>query len=116
MPGFDGTGPMGMGPMTGGARGGCSPYGRSYGRGGSGPWSGWGRGRGRGYRHRYWATGSPGWMRPGPIDPWGPPFTTSYAREQEVGFLKNQAAVLKEELDAIDSRLREFESEGKETD
>ena len=55
-------------------------------------------------------------MRPGPIDPWGPPFTTSYAREQEVGFLKNQAAVLKEELDAIDSRLREFESEGKETD
>ncbi len=26
MPGFDGTGPMGMGPMTGGGRGFCSPY------------------------------------------------------------------------------------------
>ncbi len=27
MPGFDGTGPMGMGPMTGGGRGWCNPYG-----------------------------------------------------------------------------------------
>ena len=26
MPGLDGTGPMGMGPMTGGARGWCNPY------------------------------------------------------------------------------------------
>ncbi len=26
MPGFDGTGPRGMGPMTGGARGWCNPY------------------------------------------------------------------------------------------
>jgi hypothetical protein len=30
MPGFDGTGPAGMGPMTGGARGRCNPYGPSY--------------------------------------------------------------------------------------
>jgi len=36
MPGFDGTGPRGMGPMTGGGRGFCGPY-------------GFGRGRGRGY-------------------------------------------------------------------
>ena len=27
MPGFDGTGPSGNGPMTGGGRGPCSPYG-----------------------------------------------------------------------------------------
>jgi len=27
MPGFDGTGPRGMGPMTGGGRGFCNPYG-----------------------------------------------------------------------------------------
>lgn len=26
MPGFNGTGPGGMGPMTGGARGWCNPY------------------------------------------------------------------------------------------
>jgi hypothetical protein len=31
MPGFDGTGPAGMGPMTGGARGWCNPYGAPYG-------------------------------------------------------------------------------------
>ena len=36
MPGFDGTGPMGMEPMTGGGRGFCSPWGigvgmRTYG-------------------------------------------------------------------------------------
>ena len=101
MPGFDGTGPMGMGPMTGGARGRCGPYGRSFGRGAFGPWVGWGRGRGRGYRHMYWATGVPGWMR--------------YGKEQEVGFLKDQAAALKEELDAIDIRLRDLDSK-EETD
>jgi len=35
MPGFDGTGPAGMGPMTGGARGWCGsnyPYHTGYGR------------------------------------------------------------------------------------
>jgi hypothetical protein len=81
MPGFDGTGPMGMGPMTGGGRGFCAmpyrgygsygygmgtpyypPSGRPFygpvfgvGRGGL-PWGG-GRGRafggGRGFR-RWW--------------------------------------------------------------
>jgi len=41
MPGFDRTGPRGMGPMTGGARGHCNPYGRgAYGRGSIGPWYG----------------------------------------------------------------------------
>lgn len=30
MPGFDGTGPAGMGSMTGGARGWCNPHGPLY--------------------------------------------------------------------------------------
>ena len=30
MPRFDGTGPAGMGPMTGGGRGWCSPYRAPY--------------------------------------------------------------------------------------
>ena len=30
MPGFDGTGPGGMGPMTGGGRGLCNPYSSLY--------------------------------------------------------------------------------------
>jgi len=39
MPGFDGTGPRGMGPMTGGGRGFCNPYGPLYGRGPDAGWS-----------------------------------------------------------------------------
>jgi len=31
MPGFDGTGPRGMGPMTGGGRGFCTGYAQSMG-------------------------------------------------------------------------------------
>jgi hypothetical protein len=30
MPGFDGTGPAGRGPMTGGGRGWCNPYNAGY--------------------------------------------------------------------------------------
>ena len=39
MPGMDGTGPMGMGPMTGGGRGFCNPLwaGSGY-RGAMNPW------------------------------------------------------------------------------
>ena len=46
MPGLDRTGPTGMGPMTGGDRGWCSPFGRSFARGELRPWFGWGRGMG----------------------------------------------------------------------
>jgi len=48
MPGFDGTGPMGRGPLTGG---GFGPCGRGLRRGvGRGRGFGIGRGRGFGYR------------------------------------------------------------------
>ena len=99
MPGFDRTGPEGMGPTTGGARGFCNHYGRSFGWTSFDPRSGGARGRGRGYRHMYWATGLPGWMRVG--------------KEQEATFLKDREAILKEELDAIDKRIRDLETEGK---
>ena len=42
MPGFDRTGPRGMGPMTGGGRGFCSPWGMG---------APYGRGRGMPYRY-----------------------------------------------------------------
>ena len=113
MPGFDGTGPMGMGAMTGGVRGFCNPSGRDFGRQGPMSRPGWGGGRGRGYRNRYWATGLPGWMRSGPTGPTGSPFAAPYTREQEMNSLKDQAAFLKDELDAINSRLRDIEPEGK---
>ena len=60
MPGFDGSGPSGRGPMTDGARGYCNS-GALYGieRSGSRRDVGFGYGRGRGYRHMFWETGLP---------------------------------------------------------
>ena len=63
MPGGDGSGPMGMGPMTGRAAGFCAGYGvpgymNAYGRGGMGRGMGMGRGRGWG-RGMGWGRG--GW-------------------------------------------------------
>jgi hypothetical protein len=52
MPGRDGTGPMGYGPMTGGRRGFCGEAATSPSRGG-----------GRGRRNQFSATGLTGWQR-----------------------------------------------------
>jgi hypothetical protein len=118
MPGFDGTGPAGRGPRTGGGRGFCAPgvgarypYGstgpvmRGAGRGGI-PWGG---GRGRVYggaRGRGW------WCGPALYySPYAQPFTEPDA-EQEMNFLKNQAASLEQELSAIRKRLDEIETKG----
>jgi len=40
-------------------------------------------------------------------DPYAPQMT----REQELDFLRNQAEAIKEELDQIDGRIRELETE-----
>ena len=82
MPGGDGTGPMGLGPMTGRAAGYCAGYpvpgymnptpGRGYWGWGRGLGRGWGRGLGRGWRARAWAGFYPPvWGRPGP---WASPY------------------------------------------
>jgi hypothetical protein len=117
MPGFDRTGPAGMGPMTGWGRGLCGSRG-NYGGGqrfwGFGPGSG--RGWGRGWRHRYWETGMPGWgrMYPPPrggyYGPWEPGYGPSYSRKDELAMLKEEAAWLKEELTAVEERLSELET------
>ncbi len=72
MPGRDGTGPWGKGPMTGRGAGFC---GTGVARGnrrfaggpaagnGMGPGPGRGCGGGRGWRNMYYATGEPGWSR-----------------------------------------------------
>lgn len=57
MPGRDGTGPMGSGPMTGGRRGFCGDATTSPGRGG-----------GRGRRNQFYATGLTGWQRAAQAD------------------------------------------------
>ncbi len=108
MPGFDKTGPMGMGPMTGGARGRCNPGRVTQ----TGPEAvrGYGGGRGHGYRNMYWATGVPGWRRPYQAGSRGMPTEAPFAGDQELDFLKNQATALKTELEAINARLQEVES------
>ena len=110
MPGFDGTGPTGMGAMTGGMRGLCNPNYQSSGSVGFRPGPGRGGGRGRGYRNMYWATGLPGWRRPYPAGFQGTPFTAPYPGGQEIDSLRNQAEALKAELDAVNARLQEIES------
>ena len=122
MPGGDGTGPAGLGPMTGRAAGFCAGYpvpGYMNPIPGRGFW-GWGRGGGRGWRHWYYATGLPGWARAGYGYPtWGPavPFYPFYAGpaaptmapEQELTSLKQQAEYFQEALDEINKRIEELE-------
>jgi hypothetical protein len=112
MPGYDGTGPMGMGPLTGGARGMCNTNVGNYGRRGFIPRLG--RSRGRGFRNMFWATGQPGWIRGG-LTAGAGDYPAPYSKEQELNFLRDQSAALKSELDAIHSRLQALESEEKES-
>ncbi|MBN2059842.1 MAG: DUF5320 domain-containing protein [Deltaproteobacteria bacterium] len=129
MPGFDGTGPMGAGPMTGGARGFCNPasggygvgyggtsgYGRGYGRGrgfrrGFGPGMAWGRGYGRGYGRGF------GWRAPYPswgAGYYGPAYDNPYGSmspENELQMLRNEADAIKNDLENINKRIEEIES------
>lgn len=110
MPGFDGTGPTGIGPMTGGSRGLCNPVGKGSTYTGFRPGTRRGGGRGRGYRNMYWATGLPGWMRPANAGFREMPDSGIQAVDQEVHTLKNQARALEAQLAAINSRLQEIES------
>jgi len=111
MPGFDRTGPMGAGPMTGGAGGRCNPAtaatvtayagGYGYGRGlglrrgfrvGYDPGRGRGRGYGRGYGGYPAAT--------------GPAYSMDATRE--VDMLKADANYLQKSLDDIQRRINEL--------
>lgn len=95
MPGGNGMGPMGMGPMTGWGRGGCSPA-ASAGQ----PFAG--RGFGRGGRNRFQSAGMTGWRRGFVVQP-------GIGRQEESGILKEQAEYLSAELEAVRSRLTEIE-------
>jgi hypothetical protein len=95
MPGFDKTGPKGMGPMTGGKRGPCNPSNRVY-------------GHGRGYRKVYRSTGRPRWMR-------SAPGRARVGGEHEDALPKERASLLMQELGAFERRIKSIESEAKET-
>jgi len=118
MPRGDATGPWGLGPMTGRAAGLCAGFavpgyanpvpGRGFGYW-SGPRSG--PGGGRGWRHWYYATGLPGWARPGYYRAWGPvPLAEGLTPEQEANALKAQQGYLTATLESVRKRLEELEA------
>jgi len=109
MPGGDGTGPMGMGPMTGRAAGFCAGYsipGYANPVAGRGFW-GRGRGGGGGWGRRNWfhATGLPFWVR------MAQGFFGAPSAEQEREALRQQSQQLQESLDAIHRRIEDLEKE-----
>jgi hypothetical protein len=111
MPGFDGTGPAGSGAMTGGGRGYCSFAGSyNFGRPRLRQGAGFGYGRGRGYRHIFWETGLPRWARGGP-SMWNQYSGSPVSRKSEIAMLKGEAEALKEDLYAIQARVKDLESE-----
>ena len=110
MPGFDGTGPRGMGPMTGGGRGFCSPWGigaapRRY---GVPPGIGYGYPYYGGIGAPYPAYGAPA------TAPGATPFTPQITPEQELDYLKNQAQAMRGQLDQIETRMRELGAKEKQ--
>lgn len=114
MPGFDRSGPMGAGPMTGGGRGLCGGparaanmplYDRGYGHGRGmafrrGCGKGWGRGAGP-------AFGGYGTPRAGG-------FGYPVSKEAEIEKLRTNAEAMRGSLEAIQSRIAELEKEGDE--
>ena len=128
MPGGDGTGPAGMGPMTGRAAGYCAGYGvpgymnpmpgRGYWGRGAGFWGG----RRGGWRNWYRATGMTGWQRASMGMPaWGGPGRAPYgagyagpSAEQELQMLQDQAEYLEQSLSEIRKRIEELKEEAEQ--
>ncbi|MEW6187044.1 MAG: DUF5320 domain-containing protein [Thermodesulfobacteriota bacterium] len=105
MPGFDRTGPLGMGPRSGGGRGFCGPGVNRYSAGIG--WFGRGRGLGRGLMGMGLGWGG---FFAGPRS-WRRGFFPGYnpTTDEEASVLKGKAASLKEMLGSIEQRLRELE-------
>ena len=110
MPGFDRTGPMGAGSMTGGARGFCNPanveynsrftQGFNYGRGlglRRGFRGGYGRDRGRSFGRGH------GWY------PTAVALAYPAGTSDEIDMLKADANYLQKSLDTINRRIEELE-------
>ncbi|MBT7163472.1 MAG: DUF5320 domain-containing protein [Victivallales bacterium] len=111
MPRGDGTGPMGMGPMTGRATGYCAGYaspGYANPGPGRGPWGGggrWGRGLGLGFR------GGRGWGAIPYAYPHAMPVAEAPNPEQERAILQGQIASIESTLEGIRQRLSDLGTE-----
>ncbi len=127
MPGGDGTGPMGMGPLTGRGAGYCAGYSvpgymnlipgrgvRGGGRGGGwGRGVGFGRGLGLGFRG---GRGRTGWWgavpyaaAPGYPPPYWAPGAMAPTPEQERDALQGQVEYLEDALEGLRKRIAELE-------
>ena len=95
MPGFDGTGPRGMGPMTGGGRGFCAIPLRSA----------WPVYAGIGVHMPYVAPSGIPYYR-------ASPFAPQVTREEELDYLKGLAKSMRDNLKETEVRIRQIE--GKE--
>ncbi len=109
MPGGDGTGPRGMGPMTGRSAGYCAGYDRP---GFMHPGMGRDRGFGRGFRFR----GGGRWAPPGPpwaaVANWAPPYAyAAPTQDEEIAELKAQAEYLAQTLEQTQKRLADLEAD-----
>jgi hypothetical protein len=106
MPRGDGTGPAGMGPMTGRAAGYCAGYpAPGFMNPVGGRMGGWfGRGRGRG-----WGYSGPGWMGSAPYA-WSP-YAEPYSAEQEKQALDGQVKYFENQLESLRNRIAELEAE-----
>jgi len=103
MPGFDGTGPRGMGPMTGGGRGFCAmPLQMTQ------P-----RYMGRGVYPPYGVPWGTPYYGAGPLIPGAMPLAPQMTREQELDFLKKQAQAMRGQLEQIETSIQELEGENK---
>jgi hypothetical protein len=74
---------------------------------GGGRGFGMGFGRGRGWRHQFYATGLPGWARPGV--PHAPAYAAAPTEEQELEMLKGQAEYFEGALADLKKRIEELE-------
>lgn len=103
MPGGDGTGPMGMGRMTGRGTGYCAGFATP---GYANPVDfGFGLGGRHGFRKMFYATGLHGWLRSGQ--------TVSFARAYEPNvsekeLLSRQAELLENQRKQVKKRLSNF--------
>lgn len=117
MPRGDGTGPQGMGPMTGRAAGFCAGYPVS-GFANNAPGQGFfGRGRGGGFgggfgrRNQFYATGLNRWQRFGAVPAPFPQNTPS--KEQQLETLKAQAEYFENALEDIKKNIQELQNQPK---
>jgi hypothetical protein len=111
MPGFNRSGPMGTGPMTGGRRGLCGgAYGRPDAVGG-----GYDRGLGLGLRRCYGRGRGFGYAGPGGYPyprAFGP--ATPVSRPDEIAMLRAEANAMQASLESVQNRIAELEKEASE--